>query len=119
VVGIDFQVSLTAQAEVHCRVLGKEREHVVEEGNPGLYRCFARAIQEQSQRNAGLAGGAMKGGLTLVHSIIKLRLSGNKKRNSFPEDRISVFGLDRPDRSLAAINAPVGRLSFVATLLRW
>ncbi len=36
VVRIDFQVALAAQAQVHHRVFGEERQHVVEERNAGF-----------------------------------------------------------------------------------
>jgi hypothetical protein len=60
VMRIHFQVAFAPQFEVHHRVLGEEREHVVEERNASPDRGFAFAIDPQLELDLSFFGGAFE-----------------------------------------------------------
>ena len=43
-VGVHFEIALASKRQIHHRMFGKQRQHVVEERNAGFDRRLARAV---------------------------------------------------------------------------
>ena len=56
VVRIHFQVAGATEFQIHDRVFGKQREHVVKKGDAGLDRRSAFAVEFKTDGNAGFPG---------------------------------------------------------------
>ena len=56
VVVIDFDVAITFHFEIEETVLGKKREHVIEEGDSGVDGALASAVYGEAERDVGLCG---------------------------------------------------------------
>jgi hypothetical protein len=80
--GIDFQVALATQSQVHGGMFGEKGEHVIEERYPGPDLGLAGAVKVESQHNACFARNAFYFGPTRFHQSIKLCFCGEAKRKS-------------------------------------
>ena len=67
VMRVHFQIAVAAQIQIHRRVLGKQREHVVEKGNAGFDFGFPLAIQIEADGNPGFLGVPFDFGRTRFH----------------------------------------------------
>ena len=54
--GVHFQIAAAAQAQIHGRVLRKQREHVVEKRDAGFDRGFSPAVEVEADGDAGFLG---------------------------------------------------------------
>ena len=62
VVLIDVQIALGLHGQIDRRVLGQQRQHVVEEADAGGDLALARAVEIQLEADLGLGGLAIDGG---------------------------------------------------------
>ena len=71
VVRVHFKVAVAAQFQVHRRVLGEQRKHVVEERNAGLDFGFALAVEVEAHGNPGFLRVPFDLGRARFHAEIK------------------------------------------------
>ena len=67
VMRVHFQIAVAAQLQIHRRVLGEQREHVVEERDAGFDGGFALAVEVEADGDAGFFGVARDFGLPGFH----------------------------------------------------
>src|SRR5579862_653300 len=56
VVCVHLEITLATEFQIHDRVFGEQREHVVEKGYAGFDRGFAMAVKVEIDSNAGFFG---------------------------------------------------------------
>jgi hypothetical protein len=66
--GVDFQVALAFQFQVHHRMPGEQRQHVIEKGYSGRNGGFAFAVQVDAGFDPGFGRVALDLGTALSHS---------------------------------------------------
>jgi hypothetical protein len=66
--GIHRQVTLAAQTQIHHRMSGEQREHVIEKGNASPDRRPARAIEIEFHDDFGFFGDAVDYDLPAFHA---------------------------------------------------
>ena len=66
-VGVDLEIALGANHEVHEPVARHLIQHVLEEGDPGDDVALAGAVEIEGQLDPGLDGLALDGGTSVLH----------------------------------------------------
>jgi hypothetical protein len=79
VVCVHFQIACAVEFQIHDRVSGKERKHVVKEGDAGFDLRFAPAVEVEVDGDAGFFGVPRNSGLPGFHTAIKTKLPSKNK----------------------------------------
>ena len=82
-VRIHFKIPLANKLQIHDRMSGEEREHVVEKGNPRPDGCFTGTVHIERELDFRLARDTTDPGLPRFHAQrLKQTQTGNTKPNA-------------------------------------
>lgn len=82
VVRVDVQIALAADCEVKAAVQRKQRQHVVEEADAGVYLGPARAVQLEAELDGGLR--RLAADFTVSHVLSSVSISRPSPRAARP-----------------------------------